>query len=575
MAHTFESGKTQILDAVVKQLKQKMGDNASHLCVEFVRQFFGTVSLDDLSAWTVDDLCGAALNFWRLIQKRKPGETKIRIYNPDLEHDGWQTTHTVIELICDDAPFLVDSMRLTVNRMGLFSHLIVHMGGIKLTRNAKHEVTAIYPRQGEMGHDVLNEAPIFLEIDRQTDPDILRQLKENLEHVLEDNQAVVEDWHAMRDAVQASVEELNHLPAKLDAAEIEETKLFLKWIEDHHFTFLGMRDYELVQEGRNMILKAVPGTGLGVLREGLNKSVALSLSTMTPEARELSLSPRVLVMSKTNTLATVHRDAYTDYIGVKRFNKEGKVIGERRIIGLYTSAAYNTNPKHIPFLRHKVALIMQNSLLNPRSHAGKVLLNILETFPRDDLIQATEDELLDMSMGIFHMQERRRIRLFARMDVYRRFVSCLVYVPRERFNTELRRSMEEVLMSFFHGTEITFSTYFSESVLARIHFIVRLEPNDSRLYDFKAVEEKIVEVGRSWTDDLLYALLDQEGEEHANHLYLTYKNAFPAVYMTNFSPRIAVLDIKQLERLTDIDTLGIDFYRPMDDFSEGFRLKLY
>ena len=371
MAQTFDLGKTQILDAVVKQLKSKMGDASAHLCVEFFRQFFGTVSLDDLKAWSIDDLCGATFNFWGLIEKRKPGETKIRIYNPTLEGDGWQTTHTVIELICDDSPFLVDSMRLTINRMGLCSHLNIHMGGIRLTRNAKHEVVAIYPRQGEIGPDVLIEAPIFLEIDRQTDPMVLTQLKDNLERVLADNRAVVDDWHGMREGIQASIEELSHLPSLLDTAEVEETKLFLKWIEDHHFTFLGMRDYQIFHEKNKIVLKAVPGTGLGVLRDDLNKSTTLTLSSMTPEAQELSLSSRVLIMSKTNTLATVHRDAYTDYIGIKRFDKKGQVIGERRIIGLYTSAAYNTNPKHIPFLRHKVALVLQNSLLNPRSHAGK------------------------------------------------------------------------------------------------------------------------------------------------------------------------------------------------------------
>ncbi len=575
MAHTFDSSKTQILDAVVKQLKHKMGDASAPLCVEFFRQFFGTVSLDDLKAWSVDDLCGAAFNFWTLIKNRKPRETKIRIYNPTLERDGWQTTHTVIELICDDSPFLVDSMRLTINRMGLFSHLNIHMGGIRLTRNAQHEVVAIHPRQGEIGPDVLIEAPIFLEIDRQTDPAVLSQLQEKLEHVLADNRAVVDDWHAMREGIQSSIEEISHLPSLLDTAEIEETKLFLKWIEDHHFTFLGMRDHQIIHEKNKLVLKAVPGTGLGVLRDGLNKSTTLTLSSMTPEARELSLSSRVLIMSKTNTLATVHRDSYTDYIGIKRFDKKGNVIGERRIIGLYTSAAYNTNPKHIPFLRHKVALVLQNSLLNPRSHAGKVLLNILETFPRDDLIQASEDELLDISMGIFHMQERRRIRLFTRMDIYRRFVSCLVYVPKERFNTELRHAMEDIFKSFFHATDITFTTYFSESVLARIHFIVRLEPNDNRVYDVNVLEDKLIEVGRSWADDLLCSLLDQTDEEQANRLYAQYKSAFPAVYMTNFTPRTAVFDIEQLERLSDTDTLGIDFYRPIGDLAQGYHLKLY
>ncbi|KTD21152.1 NAD-glutamate dehydrogenase [Legionella londiniensis] len=575
MSYKFEEGKDLIIDSVVKKIAQKMSGAQASLCAEFVRQFFGTVALDDLQEWSIDDLYGAAINFWSLIQSRAPGETKIRIYNPDYERHGWQTTHTVVEIIAKDMPFLVDSIRMVVNRMGLASHLIIHMGGLRVIRNEKNIITDILPQQGKLPKEAEVDAPIFMEIDRQTDPSMLEELYRNFERVLEDNRVVVEDWLPMREKVRSIIDELENAPDKLDPSEVEETKAFLHWIEDHHFTFLGIRDYELIQKGKETILQAIPETGLGVLRPNLSKSSARSISAMTPEARELTLSPRILVMSKTNTLASVHRDAYTDYIGVKRFNKQGQVIGERRIIGLYTSAAYNTNPKHIPFLRHKVALIMKNSNLNPRSHAGKVLLNILETLPRDDLIQATEDELLEIAMGIFHMQERKRIRMFARMDVYRRFISCLVYVPRDRFNTELREAMQEVLSESFNAQEITFSTRFSESVLARIHFIVRINPKDTTEFNFKEIEKKLIEVGRSWTDELQQHLYEALGEEEANRIYARYKDAFPAVYMANFSPRTAVFDIKHVEQLSDENSLGMNFYRPLDKFTGEFKLKIY
>ena len=575
MSHKFEEGKDLIIEAVVGKLQQEMGAEQAVLCTEFVRQFYATVALDDLSEWDIDDLYGAAVNFWAIIQQRAPHEIKIRIYNPDFERHGWQTTHTVIEVIGDDMPFLVDSIRMIVNRMGLVSHLIIHMGGMHVLRDSDNEVIGIYSAKGDLPAGAITEAPILMEVDRQTDPHILEQLHHNIEMVLEDNRAVVEDWLPMREKVREMINELNDAPALLDKQEIEETKAFLTWIEDHHFTFLGVRDYELVQKGKDTILQAIPGTGFGLLRQGLSQLSARSISAMAPEARELTMSSRVLVMSKTNTPATVHREAYTDYIGVKRFNKQGQVIGERRIIGLYTSAAYNTNPKHIPFLRHKVASIMNNSLLIPRSHAGKVLLNILETLPRDDLIQGSEDELLEMAIGIFYMQERRRIRMFARMDVYHRFISCLVYVPKERFNTELRQDMEKVLRESFNAQEITFSTYFSESILARIHFMIRINPEDTIEYNFKEVEKKLIEVGRSWKDDLQQILSDSFGEETSNNLFLRYKNAFPAVYTTTFSPRTAVFDIKHIEQLSEETTLGMNFYSPVDEFAENFRLKIY
>ncbi|CDZ78254.1 NAD-specific glutamate dehydrogenase [Legionella massiliensis] len=576
MSYKFEEGKDLIIGAVVEKIQQKMGGGQAAFCSEFVRQFYSTVALEDLREWDIDDLYGASINFWSLIQHRSPKETKIRIYNPDYERHGWQTTHTVVEIITDDMPFLVDSLRMVINRLGVVSHLIMHMGNLHIRRDKANNVSEVLPRNGEAkDKDVIVEAAILIEIDRQTDSSVLEDLHRNFERVLDDNRIVVTDWMPMRQKIKAAISELESISSVLDPNEAAETIAFLNWIEDHHFTFLGMREYELLQKGQETILQPLPETGLGLLRQSMSKSSARSISAMTPEARELTLSSRALVMSKTNTESTVHRRAYTDYIGIKRFNKKGQVIGELRIVGLYTSAAYNTNPKHIPFLRHKVAQIMKNSNLSPGGHAGKVLLNILETLPRDDLIQASEDELLEIAMGIYYMQERRRIRMFARADVYRRFVSCLVYVPKDRFNTELRLAMERILKESFNSKEIDFSTWFSESVLARIHFIIRINPHDETQWDFKEIEHKIIEISRTWTDDLQHFMFDTFGEESANHLYARYKNAFPIAYSANFTPRTAVYDIKHVEALSSSNPLVMNFYKPMDEAPESFRLKIY
>jgi glutamate dehydrogenase len=576
MSYKFEEGKDLIINAIVEKIEQKMTGGQAEFCSKFAQQFYGTVALDDLREWDIDDLYGAIINFWSLIQCRAPRETKIRIYNPDYEKHGWQTTHTVVEVITDDMPFLVDSLRMVINRLGIVSHLIMHMGNLQVKRAKDNQVTAVLPRNGENhDKDAIVEAAILLEIDRQTDAATLEELHRNFEYVLEENRVVVEDWPLMRERVLMAIKELGKMSAVLDPHETDETIAFLNWIEGHHFTFLGMRDYKLIHKGQETLLEPLPETGLGILRQSMSKSTTRSVSAMTPEARELTLSTRILVMSKTNFQATVHRNANADYIGIKRFNKKGQVIGEIRIIGLYTSAAYNTNPKHIPFLRHKVALIMNNSNLNPRGHAGKVLLNILETLPRDDLIQGSEDELLEIAMGIYYMQERRRIRMFARADVYRRFVSCFVYVPRDRFNTELRLAMEKVLKESFHSQEIHFSTSFTESVLARIHFIIRTDPQDDTQWDFKAIEKKLIDVGRTWEDDLQHIMFDVFGEEKANRLYTRYKEVFPVAYTENFSPRTAVFDIKHIEELTVENPLVINFYKPMDEPLEYFRLKIY
>lgn len=576
MSYKFEEGKDIIINQVVEKIHHSMTGEQMKFCTEFAMQLYGTVALEDLLDWEIEDLYGAVVNFWSLINERSPKETKIRIYNPDFERHGWQTTHTVIEVICDDMPFIVDSIRMVINRMGLTSHLIIHMGGIRVKRDKNHRVSEILPRSfTNSDKNVIHEAPIFVEIDRQTDPLILEQLHQHIEAALKDNRVIYEDWEKMRIKVKEAIGEIDKLPKTFAPDEAEESKAFLNWIEDHHFTFLGVRDYELVKKGAETVLKTIPKSGLGVLRDNESKTVEQHVSDITPVLSDTTRPSHILTMTKTNTLSTVHRDAYTDCIRINRYDSQGQLIGERRIIGLYTSAAYHTNPKHIPFLRLKVKTIMEKSMLNPHSHAGKFLLNILETLPRDDLIQGTEDELLEIAMGIFYMQERKRIRLFARMDLNRRFISCLVYVPKERFNTELRMAMQQVLAESFNALEINFSTQFSESVLARIHYIIKLDPHHCPEYNLKDIENKLIEIGRSWTDDLQENLYDTFGEEQANYLFARYKSAFPTFYTDNFTSRTAVYDIKHIEMLSLENPLGINFYKPLDESDHHFRLKIY
>ena len=481
----------------------------------------------------------------------------------------------MVEIICDDMPFLVDSIRMVMYRMNIAPYLIIHMGALRVERNKDNVIVRIVPRHENPTDSIVLEAAIFVVIERQTDPLVLETLHKNLINALDDNRAVFEDWMLMREKVRELIEELDNPPKTLEKTEVEETKAFLNWIEDHHFTFLGLRDYELVHEGNETILQAIPHTSLGVLRKESTKTHPRNISKMAPEARELILSSHILVMSKTNMEATVHRNAYTDYIGVKRFDAKGNVIGERRLVGLYTSAAYNTNPKHIPFLRDKVAQIIKNSQLSPQGHAGKVLLNIIDTLPRDDLIQAPEEDILEMAMGIFYMQERRRIRLFTRVDVYRRFISCLVYVPKDIFNSELRKAMQDVLAESLHAQSISFSTLFTESILARIHFIVRINPDIKETYDFNEIERKLVEVGRSWRDDFQNLLDEEFGEEKGNQLFVKYKNAFQTGYIANFSPRSALFDIKHIVALSEANALGMNFSSSLDEGSDCYRLKIY
>ncbi len=575
MSHLFEEEKNLIINEVTTLIEKKSPQKSAALCMQFVRQFYQTMALEDLKESGVEDLCGLAMHFWQLIEVRQLHEIKINIYNPDREHDGFQSNHTVIELICEDMPFLVDSLRIVLNRMGLGLYLTVHMGGIRLLRDQARHVTEILPRAEEQTTDLLVEAPILIKINRQVDPAIMGALEQQFRQVLTENRAVIDDWTVMRGRVCAVADEVNHAPSTISREDIEETQSFLRWLEDHHFTFIGMQDYELVQENKEMLLKAIPGTGYGILRDEFVKTNRQHVASIAPQAHELMVSSQILIMSKTDTLSCIHRDTYMDYIGVKRFDAQGKVVGECRILGLYTSVAYHSNPMQIPFLRHKVTSILRDSHLNPRSHAGRILLNIMETLPRDDLIQASEEELLNIGMGIFYMQERRRIRLFARVDVYHRFISCLVYVPKDIYNSDLRSAIQTVLFDSFHATDISFTTYFPESVMARIHFIVRINPKKPVNFDFKAIETQLVDVARSWLDDLQQLLVTAHGQDKANQLFARYKPAIPPVYKASFSPRTALIDISHIEELSPTQALSMSFYRNVDDVSGNYRFKLY
>lgn len=576
MSHLFEDEKSLIINEVVERIQKKLPMETAGLCSEFVRQFYLTMSLEDLQESSIDDLYGLAVNFWDLIEVRNTHEIKIRIYNPDMEHHGWENSHTVIELICQDMSFLVDSLRIVLKRMGISLYLTVHMGGIRLLRDADDHVTAVLPRKEEPAPNLLIEAPILMKIERQTDPEIIEKLKDQIKDVLTENRAVINDWTLMRQRVCDIADELKDAPISLNKEDVTETQAFLHWLEDHHFTFIGMQDYDLVQENNEMRLQALPGTGLGILRDEFNKTNHEHVASITPQAQELMASSQILIMSKTDTLSCIHRDTYMDYIGIKRFDRQGNIIGERRILGLYTSVAYNSNPIQIPFLRHKIAAILRESHLNSRSHAGRILLNIMETLPRDDLIQASEADLLSIGMGIYYMQERRRIRMFSRVDVYHRFISCLVYVPKDIYTADMRSAIQKELFTAFRATDITFTTYFPESsIMARVHFMVRIDPQQPIDFDFKAIEAKLVDVARSWLDDLHQLLITAHGMEKANALFARYKIAIPAVYKASFSPRTAMLDITHIEQLSPMQVLSMSFYRNMDDMSGRYRFKLY
>ncbi|MCD6038876.1 MAG: gdhB 1 [Gammaproteobacteria bacterium] len=572
MADQSGHGRQEIINQICNYIKNRVPKNQAKLLGLFAQRYYASSAQEDLNARSIENLGGALLSHWNLIYQRKPSESKVRVFNPDLEKEGWQSTHTIIEVSHDDIPFLVDSIRMELDRREVLIHLAIHFGGLKVIRDSNHCIVDILPI-GTVDPKATSEAPIYFEIDRQNDAVFMNELGMDIKRILEDVRLSVSDWRKIVMQAEKSLLELEQNPPPLDPSEVVESKDFLRWLIDNHFTWLGCRDLKLIGNETNRALQTIPGTGLGVLRDDSDSITLRNYADLPPQARKLALARNnILIIAKTDRKATVHRDAYTDYIGVKRFNEKGELIGERRFVGLYTSTAYHSSPRHIPFLRHKVAQVLEELGFPPDSHNGKEAVHILETLPRDDVFQATHEELLELTLGILQLQERKHVRLFVRKDAYGRYFSCLVYVPRDIFTTDLCMKMQEVLNYAFQGIESDFNSYFSDSALARIHYLIRVNPKISVEYDVAALEQKLIAVARSWTDELKSQLIETLGEAEGLLQFNKYRKAFPSSYTEYYLPATAIDDIKKIETLSIANPLGMIFYKTG---KSGLRLKIF
>ena len=569
-----EEVEEQLVEAVCSRLHKQLGDEEVAQADPFVRQYYRWVSPEDLAERSPLDAYGAALAHFNLFRTRTPGTTKVRVYNPQFETHGWQSTHTAVEIVTDDMPFLIDSVGMELNRRGYGVHLIIHPV-MTVRRDAEGRLKEVLPPHGEPLPDSGAESVIHAEVDRQTDSAELEALEQHLLRVVGEVRAAVEDWPLMRERAREIAKELKDNPPPLHPDEVSEALAFLSWIEGHHFTFLGYREYDVVDEEGSIRLTSVADSGLGILRQAGGKRSSHGFDKLPPAVRERALEPYVLNLTKANSRATIHRPSYLDYIGVKRFDEEGRVVGERRFLGLYTTAAYNASPREIPILRRKVESVLARADFPPDSHNAKALIEILEIHPRDELFQVSTDELFEIVMGILYLGARQRVRLFVRRDTFGRFLSCLVFVPRDRFNTENRRRIEAILRRAFGTSNLDYTTRVSESVLVRLHYMIYIDPAEESSWDAREIEMLLVAATRSWADDLEAALIQDYGEERGNSLQLRYGDAFPTAYRADWVARSAVFDIERIDQLSGDADLTLRVYRPLESPVGAVRAKLF
>ncbi|MCE9678856.1 NAD-glutamate dehydrogenase [Shewanella sp. AS1] len=565
-----------LLENVVNLIHSKVPNSQAKQVEQFATCLYAHMSKDDLHARNDSDLYGAVLSLWNVVNKTPVGETHIRVFNPSQSKHGWKSSHSIIEVVHPDMPFLVDSVGMALNRMGLTAHIMLHTP-MMLKREGESIVNVSYGNTP--GEDAEKVAVFLIEVDRLSSESDIKLLEKEIASVLVDVSASVNDWQAMSNKLTQTIAELADRPFPGEKTELDEAVNFLTYLNNHHFTLLGYRRYYLNKVEGDLELVPDNDTSLGLMNiPGKPKSdKGLMLSTLSQTARKEALDKSLLILTKSSEKSRVHRPAYVDYVGIKLFDKKGNVIGEDRFIGLYASNLYNRSPREIPLLAGKIQRVLDDSGLTPRSHDYKALLNILETLPRDEIIQARESELASTARGVLEMQDRDKLKLFVRKDGFGRFFSCLVYVSKDRYNTKLRQDTQRILAQHFNTTaDVEFTTYFSESTLARTHYFVKVDNNNTDV-DVTAIENNLIEAARSWEDKLSGALLSAQGEESGNLLIKRYVNAFPRSYKEDVLPSSAVVDVEHLEALDDEHKLGMLFYQPQETVLKDnkVRLKLF
>ncbi|MEV5612882.1 NAD-glutamate dehydrogenase [Streptomyces sp. NPDC052225] len=551
----------------------------------FLQRYYLHTAPEDLTDRDPVDVFGAAYSHYRLAEARPQGTANVKVHTPTVEENGWTCSHSVVEVVTDDMPFLVDSVTNELSRQGRGIHVVIHPQ-VVVRRDVTGKLLEVLPAGTEAsGHDILTESWIHVEMDRETDRADLKQITSDLLRVLSDVRECVEDWEKMRDAALRIADELPSEPTAgdLPEQEVEEARELLRWLSADHFTFLGYREYNLTDDDS---LAAVPGTGLGILRSDPHHEaedhhpVSPSFNRLPADARAKAREHKLLVLTKANSRATVHRPSYLDYVGVKKFDADGNVVGERRFLGLFSSAAYTESVRRVPVIRRKVAEVLKGAGFSPASHDGRDLMQIMETYPRDELFQTPADELREIVTSVLYLQERRRLRLYLRKDEYGRYYSALVYLPRDRYTTGVRLRIIDILKEELGGTSVDFTAWNTESILSRLHFVVRVPPGTELPQlsdaDKDRIEARLVEAARSWADGFAEALNAECGEERAAELLRRYGHAFPEGYKADHTPRAAVADLVHLEQLSRGEKdFALSLYEPVGAAPGERRFKIY
>lgn len=542
----------------------------------FVHDLFGRVPPEDLAAYAPSSLADlAAEAYEHLKAPRAGGGEDLRLLDLEVERNGRRRDVTVLEVVNDNMPFLLDSTLAEIVDEGYEPLLVAHpiLAVERDSSGALVRLVGEATASARIG--VKRESFIHIHLPRIDDAEARERLIEAMRRVHKDVSLAVHDWPGMRARVTEIVQNYRLHPPPLPEDEVKEAVAFLDWIARDNFTFLGLREYRLPTG--DSAADPVEGSGLGVLRDPSVRVLrrGRELVAITPEIRAFLGRPKALIIAKANVKSRVHRRAHLDYIGVKLFDGNGQLQGELRIVGLFTSSAYTNTTGEVPYLRHKVAKVIARAGFDPASHAGRALLNVLENYPRDELFQIDEETLYRFAIDIMNLSERPRVRALARVDEFDRFVSVMVFVPKDRFDTSIRLRVGEFLARVFEGRLSASYPAYPEGPLARTHYIIGRDEGETPKVSREALEKGIASIVRTWADALRDQLDDTIGGHRARALAARYADAFSAAYREAFGAEQAIVDVGILEQLSDARPRAVDLYRREGDDETRVHLKVF
>ena len=559
--------------ALIARASEILRDQQAKVPDGFAALLFARASAEDLAVYTPEEIAAFAAQAYAFLSERKPGIPKIRIYAPASPAPGAESNSvSVLEIINDDMPFLVDSVMAELTARHARVKLVVHPI-LAVARNHAGHIEQVSAEEAA-SEEARRESFIHVHIDRLMDVASQNTLIVSIEQVLADVAVAVQDWRPMLGRVGELIANMKTNPPPVPEAEQKEAVDFLEWLVAENFTFLGLREYRV---GPDREPHLVQGSGLGVLRRADvqelrgrsgQEVIIRGLQTYYSE-------PTALLITKASLRSRVHRRVFMDMVSVKRFDANGNVSGELRVVGLFTSTAYTRSTRSIPYLRRKVEALLKRARFSPSGHSGKALVNALETYPRDDLFRIDDDLLYQFAMLILQLEERPRVRVLPRRDRFDRFMSILVYLPRRRSSNDVVEAVGELLAERYKGHISGLNLFFPEGPMMRAHFIIARSADRIEEPDRATLESGVSAIVRTWVDALGEELARTQEPSRARHLFERYRKAFSASFRDRYSPETALDNIRTIESLSAERPLSVDFHERHEGDGRVIGLKVW